>query len=88
MTPEDKKKLQDAFNDAVNRSPYAEDVVEGLATRKGEPVTRRKLVEVTLQSEQFYEQVDKVLGTGKVTLDQIIEKFEAGIIKPGRGPKP
>lgn len=88
MTPADKKKLQDAFNAAVNASPFADDVVEGMRLRDGGEVTRRKLVELTLQAEEFYTQVDKMLAGGKITLDEFIHKFEEGMKRPNLGPKP
>ncbi|MDI1227342.1 MAG: hypothetical protein PSY14_06640 [bacterium] len=88
MTPADKQKLTTAFNNAVNASPYADEPVQGIATHDGQPVTRRMLVEATLQAPQFFNEVDKVIATGKVTLDQIIEKFEDGMKKPIRGMRP
>lgn len=88
MTPADKQKLTTSFNNAVNASPYADETVFGITTQDGKPVTRRMLVEATLESPQFYNEVDKVLATGKITLDQIIDKFEQGMKKSGLGPRP
>jgi hypothetical protein len=89
MTPETKQTIKDRFNAAVAGSPYADEVIEGIVTHEGKDVTRRTLVNLTLQSEQFFEQVDKLLATGKVSLDQFIEKFEDGMKKSiHSGPRP
>ena len=53
MTPADKQKLKDAFNNAVNASPYADEVVQGIQTHEGQPVTRRTLVAATLENDEF-----------------------------------
>lgn len=81
MTPADRQKLTDAFTKAVNASPYANEVVDGIVTHEGKPITRRALVEGTLKMEEFYDSVDKALATGKITLDEIIVKFEQGMKK-------
>lgn len=89
MTPADKQKLKDAFNNAVNASPYADEIVEGLRSHAGAAITRRDLVTALLEDDNFYGQVDKLLATGKVTLDQFIGKFEAGMQRSNKGgPKP
>lgn len=89
MTPSDKQKIKDAFNAAVNASPYADEIVPGMATREGAPITRRQLVEWTVNNEQFYEQVDKLVASGKVTVDELIEKFgTAQKTSIHRGPRP
>jgi hypothetical protein len=89
MTPDNVKKLKDAFNAAVDASPYADEIVEGMATRDGKDVTRRMLVDLVLKSDEFYKQLDKALDSGKVTLDEFISKFETGMKRSNKsGPRP
>jgi len=74
MKPEDKKKLQDAWKKAVDRNPDADKPIEGLVDRDGTPVTPRKIMEVTLASEDFYKGIDEFLEKNpKATLDHIIK---------------
>jgi hypothetical protein len=74
MTPQDKKKLQDAWRKAAEKNPDVDKPIEGLVFGDGTPVTPRKLMEATLASEQTYEAIDKVLKEfPSVTLDQFIK---------------
>ena len=89
LTPEIKQKIKDSFNAAVAASPYADEAVEGMRDPEGQPMTRRKLVALTLQDDEFYNLVDMTLSHGKVTLDEFIGKFEAGMKKSlNSGPRP
>jgi DNA polymerase III delta subunit len=90
MTPEDRKKITDAFNEAVRTSPFADERIEGLYTNEGEPMTRRKLIEGSLKSEEFFEQLDIALQKGRLTLDQYISQVSEAMKKSyyGDAPKP
>lgn len=81
MSPEDRQKLKDAFTAAVNSSPYANEVIAGIATNEGKPMTRRELVEGTLKMEEFYEEVDAMLSRGETTIDELIGHFERDMKK-------
>ncbi len=74
MTPEDKKKLADAWRKAVAKHPTADVPVEGWASKDGKPVTYRQLMEATLKEEGFYQAIDKMLAAQKITLDQYIKQ--------------
>lgn len=73
MTPEDRQKLKDEFNEIAKTSPYANEVINGWFTNEGEPMTRGKLLELSTMSEEFYTEVDKMLSKGTTTLDQFID---------------
>jgi hypothetical protein len=75
MTPEDKQRIKDAFLDAVNKSPNADQPIPGMAKRDGSPLTSRELVEGTVNNDQFYQQLDRVIASGQKTVDQVIEDF-------------
>lgn len=78
MTPETRQTITDAFNAAVATSPYADEVVPGIVTQDGAPVTRRDLAAEWLQDDAFFAHIDKAMAGGK-TLDQVIDKFQRGI---------
>lgn len=81
MTPADRQKVTKAFNDAVANSPYAEEVIKGWFTNEGDPMTRRKLVEISLKSEEFFAAMDEMLSRGEVTLDQYLVNFDKAMKK-------
>jgi hypothetical protein len=76
MTPADKEKLKTAFNAAVNASPYADEEIVGLTTTEGKSVTRRIMIELLLQDEALYADLDRRISSGKMTLDQFIGEFQ------------
>lgn len=78
MKPEIRKTITDAFNAAVAASPYADEVVPGIVTQDGAPVTRRALAAAWLQDDAFFAHIDNAMAHGK-TLDQVIDKFQRGI---------
>jgi len=85
MKPEDKKRLQDAFRTAVERSPRADQVInEFFVDPDGNPLTHRKGMELALASKEFYEEVDRSIKAGEMTLD----KYIAAINKSYPAPKP
>ena len=78
MSPDIRKTITDAFNTAVATSPYADEVVQGIVTETGAPVTRRDLAAAWLQDDAFFAHIDKAMAGGK-TLEQVIDKFQRGI---------
>ena len=75
MTPNDKQRIKDAFNKAMQRDPKGADepfMLEGLAT----PLTSREVLNNTLNSQQFYEGIEKAITSGQRTLDQFVADFE------------
>ncbi len=78
MSPETRKTFTDVFNAAVATSPYADEVVPGIVTETGAPVTRRDLGAAWLQDDAFFAHIDKAMAGGK-TLEQVIDKFQRGI---------
>jgi hypothetical protein len=81
VTPQDREKLQKAFNAAVQASPYADEVIIGISTKDDKPMTRRMLVERTLKLDAFYDEVDQAISSGHTTLDKLIGDFEQGMKK-------
>lgn len=75
----DRKKITDAFNEAVRTSPFADERIEGLYTNEGEPLTRRKLIEGSLKSEEFFDELDTALQKGRLTVDQFITQVSEGM---------
>lgn len=86
MTPENKQRLKDAFTEAVNNSPFADEKIEGFVMQDGQPVTRRLLVEATLKMEEFYNEVDRMVTKGEVTIDKVIDQFRESMKKSFYGP--
>lgn len=74
MTPQDKQHLKDTYNQAVNKSPYKDDFVEGIADHEGNPVTTKQFVELMLASDEFYDVVESVMKQNNMTLGQFIER--------------
>lgn len=75
MTPADKQRIKDAFNKAMQRDPKGADepfMLEGLS----QPLTSREVLNNTLNSQQFYDGIDKAIESGKRTLDQFVADFE------------
>ena len=88
MTPQDKKKFQDAWRKALKRIQMWINLSKALICSDGRP-RRRALMEFALASEQVYEAIDQMLKQfPTVTLDQIIKtNFDAPTPKKP-GPKP
>lgn len=78
MKTDTRQIITDAFNAAVAASPYADEVVPGIVTETGAPVTRRDLAAAWLQDDAFFAHIDKAMAGGK-TLEQVIDKFQRGI---------
>jgi len=79
MAPEDKQKIKDAFNRAVNKmGPAADEPVEGMVDDKGRNLTRRELVKSMTDSEDFYQNVDSMLSQNGKTVDQFVKIIEKG----------
>lgn len=75
MNPTDKKRLKDAFNTAIARAPEPDAVIEGMADQAGKPMTFRKLMTATSESEQFYDMIDKAVAAGHTTIDQVVQQI-------------
>ncbi len=75
MTPENKKRLRDAFHTAINNAPEPDAVIEGMADDKGQPLTFRQLMTNTAQSEQFYTMIDKAVTRGETTIDKVCDQI-------------
>jgi len=76
---DDRKKLTEAFNEALRTSPFAEERIEGMVANDGTPMTRRKLIEGSLKSEEFYEQLDIALQKSRLTVDKFISVVTEGL---------
>lgn len=73
MKDEDRRRLRDAFNDAITNGGPALDVfIEGMYDVHGHPMTRRKLLERTRDNEMFYEYVDCSIREGRTTIEKVI----------------
>lgn len=88
MTPENKQKIKNAFNNAVNASPYADEIIDGIRTMDGRPMSRRHLVTAMVDDDAFYAQVDNLLTNTGITVDDFIGRFETGMKKSNKGPRP
>lgn len=75
MTPENKKRLRDAFHTAIHNAPEPDAVIEGMADDKGQPLTFRQLMTNTAQSEQFYSMIDKAVTRGETTIDKVCDQI-------------
>jgi hypothetical protein len=64
----DKKKITEAFREAVNKSPYADmPAFAGAAHPTG-----REFYEMILADDDFYKGIEEDMAAGKVTLDEYI----------------
>jgi hypothetical protein len=71
MKDSDKQKVRDAWEKAVAKNPNADKPVEGMVMNDGTPATPRKLAEITLADESFYDLIDEMLDKNKdMTLDK------------------
>lgn len=82
----DRKKLTEAFTEALRTSPFADERIEGMVANDGTPMTRRKLIEGSLKSEEFFEQLDIALQKTRLTVDQFITQVTEGMKKSIYGP--
>lgn len=75
MNLQDRQRLKEAFNTAINRAPEPDAVIEGMADQLGNPMTFRKLMTATSESEQFYDMIDKAVAAGHTTIDQVVQQI-------------
>lgn len=89
MSPEDKQRLKDAFKTAIEHNPAGADEPFTLEGVQG-TLTSRQVIENTLKHERFFDEVEKQIAAGKITLDdyaKLLENTSLPIGKPSR-PKP
>ncbi len=73
MTPQDKKKLEDAYRAFVARHPKADAPIEGSFDKNGAPMTLRKAFEKTISSGKLEMNVRKYLRAHPgTTVDEYI----------------
>jgi len=87
LSDNDKQKLRDAFEAAVNASPIADTPAVGW-TADGSETTLRKVIKGDLDSGIFYKEMEGILSHGVVTLDTIIDLLKQGKFTLPNPPKP
>ena len=75
MKPEEKEKIRDAFRRAVARSPVADEAFDAGVTHKGQTLTNRGFVELTLSSDDFYRDIESDIKRGGKTLAEFVQNF-------------
>jgi len=73
LSDNDKQRLRDAFESAVNKSPDADTTFKA---PDGSPTTLRKSVEADLNNGTIFDQAETALNTSPITLDQIIAQTQ------------
>ncbi len=87
LSDNDKKKLMDAFNEAVNKSPDA-DTPTSLLTADGSETTLRKAIEKEIKDGSVFKQVEALLNATQMPLDEFIKGLkQTGLALP-KPPKP
>lgn len=77
MTPEDKQRVRDAFQKAIDRDPVAADLpIEGWQGREGTPKTSRELIQMALTGSDIYQRIDIAVNNGRKKLDDYLRDFE------------
>ena len=84
MIESDKLKVREAYMKAVSETSHADEVIEGMHTTDGKPMTHRMLIESTLDNGSLYDLMDVWVEAGKGTLDEFIA-INVNLIK---APKP
>lgn len=74
MNNTDKKRLKDAYNDVVSKSPYKDKIVKGILV-DGKPVTVKALTKEMLKDPKFYNVVERLIEEQKTDLDSFIKKI-------------
>ncbi|MDE2336383.1 MAG: thioredoxin [Alphaproteobacteria bacterium] len=87
LSADDKKRLTDAFNDAVNASPDA-DTPTTLLTRDGSETTLRKAIEKELKDGTVFKQVEMLLNATQMPLDAFITGLKKSGLALPKPPKP
>ena len=75
MSPEDKQRLKDAFQRAMDRDPEGADRPFKLQGLEGD-FTMRQIIANTLNSERFYDDIEAKIADGVKTLDGFVAEFE------------
>lgn len=77
MTPENKQRVRDAFQKAIDRDPVAADLpIEGWRGREGAPKTSRELIGMALSSDDIFNRIEKAVAVGAKTFDEFLKEFE------------
>ena len=75
LSPDDRKRLTEAFNTALERNADTADKpldLEGLPN----PPSFRQVIEKTKSSERFFSSVEQRIAAGEATLDQMVKGIE------------
>lgn len=76
MKEEDKQRVREAFQKAIDRDPAAADLpIEGWHGTEGTPRTSRELIRMALSGSDIYQRIDMSLATGG-KLDDMLKQFE------------
>jgi thioredoxin 1 len=73
LSDDDKKRLREAFESAVNKSPDAD---KSFTAPDGSQTTLRKAVEKDLNSGAIFEQAEAELNASPITVDQLIQRTQ------------
>lgn len=77
MAPEDKQKIKDAFNRAVAKmGATADEPTDGIVDEKGRNISRRELIQSMVDSEDLYQNIDKMLEQTGKTVDQFVKTID------------
>lgn len=89
MTPENKQRVRDAFQKAIDRDPVAADLpIEGWRGREGTPKTSRELIGMALSSDDIFNRIDQTVAAGAKTFETFLKELEKTRFPfPSRAPK-
>jgi len=76
MNNTDKKRLKDAYNEVVSKSPHKDSIVKGILVN-GQPTTVKDLTKEMLNDPKFYNVVEKLIEEQNTDLDSFIKKIPA-----------
>ncbi len=77
MNENDKQRVRDAFQKAIDRDPVAADLpIEGWHGAEGTPKTSRELIQMALTGAEIYNRIEIAVNNGKKTLDDYLRDFE------------
>ncbi|MBI1216840.1 MAG: hypothetical protein GC185_13640 [Alphaproteobacteria bacterium] len=75
MSPEDKQRLKDAFQRAIDRDPAGADRPFKLQGLEGD-FTMRQIIRNTVSSEAFYADIEQKVAAGVKSFDDFVAEFE------------
>lgn len=76
MTPENKQRVRDAFNKAMDRNPESADKPIPELEKQNILLTSRELITQMLDADGFYDGFEKMAAAGKRSFEELLHDIE------------